>query len=500
MPSSNNAWAVQGNSATKSNNVAAAQIIVPALPIVPLSLQAPATLVLASGQTTGSITIPNATGGSPPYTYIVAVSFDSTGIYAPYISSVVGNVINLINLSNGQFIVLDITVKDSTGAIITVQGTVTILTAGATIIAGTSPASQTLAAGTLTATIGTWGSPSGGTGPYTYTLTEPTGNGSVITGSGLGPYTTTGLTNGRSYAYLLTITDSLGAKGYSVVTINIAYAIPEWEVITDTVFTDANWTSLNSTDSTLSTVNPQHILYAANGVTPRAQVWNNVSQARRLQIDPSSTGLALITTSTAASPSIKIIPLNADGKNPLQLLDWTRDLIKVEFLVEGEEPAGSSAFVHLAGFASTTGNGANQHGYRNLNSGSSVYFQRRSWTTSDDLANQGAIATSPTRKYQVSWEGYMTGSRTIESYGSEGSTLSGLPVIPRSGKYYMHQAVSQTMSQTPTLTTFNNNTIGGWGIMIYCDGTTVDTGLPGGLSRVTLKRIRISRLPGGSKP
>lgn len=468
-------------------------------PVPDLAWTAPASVAVATGTTSTNVTWASASGGVSPYTYgATTLKYDSAGNYTQTVSDA-SLVTTISGMANGSTYVLERIVTDSEGTQVTIQAAVVVGAASATITAGTAPSSQTLAAGTLSATIGTWGAPSGGTGPYTYSLTEPTGNGAVISGSGLGPYTVTGLTNGRTYAFQLEITDSLSAKGYSVVTISIAYAVPEWEVLLDVDFTDANWTALNSTDATASTAAAQHTLYAADGTTPRARVWNNTAQARRLRIDPSGTGLALIGTSTTASPSIKVELLNSAGVNIFSTLNWTDDLIKVEFLAEGEEPAGSGGFAHLVAFSSAFTNGANQHGYRTVESTSKVRPIRRSWTTSDDSINQAILDVGSTRKYQVQWEGYITGSRTIESYGREGTSLTALTPIPRSGKYYFHQCVSQTHTASPTLTAFGATTSSFWGIMMYHDGTAIDSGSAGGLSRNTLKKVRISRLPSGSK-
>jgi len=468
-------------------------------PTPALSWTAPTSVSVASGTTSTNVTWSAASGGVSPYTYgATTLKYDSAGDYTQTLSDA-SLVTTISGMANGSTYVLERTVTDSEGTQITVQAAVVVSAASATITAGTAPGSQTLAAGTLSATIGTWGSPSGGTGPYTYSLTEPTGNGAIISGSDLGSYTVTGLTNGRTYAFQLEITDSLSAKGYSVVTITIAYAVPEWETLLDVDFTDPDWTALDSTDATLSTSVPQHTLYAADGTTPRARVWNNTSQARRLKVGPSGTGLALICTSTAASPSIKVELLDSAGVNIFSTLNWTDDLIKVEFLTEGEEPAGSGGFAHLSMFSSAFTNGANQHGYRVVETGSNVRPSRRSWTTSDVLITQATLTAGSTRKYQTQWEGYIAGSRTIESYGREGTTLTGLTPIPRSGKYYFHQCVSQTHTDSPTLTAFGATTSSFWGILMYHDGTAIDNGNPGGLSRNTLKRVRISRLPSGSK-
>jgi hypothetical protein len=465
-----------------------------------LSWIAPASVSVSSSTTSTLVTWNAASGGVLPYTYSASIlAFDSTGAGTATLSDAGLNT-TISGLSSGTFL-LERTVTDATGSSVKVQAAVVVAATISSITAGNGPSNQVLPSGTTSVSIGSWLAPTGGTGPYTYALTEPTGNGAVIFGSGLGPYGATGLTDGRTYGFLLTITDSLGAKGYSVITVSVAYAVPVWSIVSDINFTDGNWTPLNSTDVTASSIATQHILYASDGITPRAQVWNNTAQARRLQIDGTSAGLALITTSTAASPSIKVVPVNASGQNIFQTLNWNLDLIKVELLMEGSEPLGSGAFVHLTAFSSQMLNGTVQHGQRVTNSGSNCLIQRRSWLGADNLITDTSVAPGGSRTYQSQYEWYVTGSRTVESYARHGSLaapLTDLAAIPRSGKYFMQEAVSQTLTQTPALQAFNTTATGSqWGFLLYVDGSFVDNGVS--LSRLTLKRIRVSRLPNGSK-
>lgn len=464
----------------------------------------PTSVSRPSGSTTATITWNSAIGGVSPYTYSAStLAYDSLGSYSATVSDA-GLTSSVSGLANGSTYLFNRTVTDASGSSVTIQAAVVVASAVSSITPGNGPLNQVLAAGTTSAVIGTWSPASGGTAPYTYVLSEPTGNGAVISGSGLGSYSTTGLTNGRTYAFQLEITDSLGAKGYSVVTISIAYAVPSWTIVREIDFTDANWTALNSTDATASTAAPQHILYASDGVTPRAQVWNNTAQARRLRIDPSSTGLALITTNTAATPSIKVIALDASGANVFSTLNFADDLIKVEYIIEGEEPVGTGSFSHLSSFSVSQTNGANQHGFRVINSGSNIQPYRRGWTTTlVDTIDGAAIVPGSSRKYQAQIEIYITGSRTIETYGRYGTStapLTDLAAIPRSGRYFFHEAASQVHTTAPVLQAFSSTTsTNGWGIMLYEDGSFIDAGTANLLSRLTLKKMRISRLPNGSK-
>ena len=459
----------------------------------------PASLSLSSGTTSSTLTWNSPSGGVGPYTYGPStMSFDSSGAYALGLSDA-GLVTSITSITSGTFI-LERTVTDATGASVTIQAAMIVNAVSSSIISGTAPSNLVLPAGTTSVIIGSWLPASGGTPAYSYVLTEPTGNGSVITGTPLGPYSASGLTNGRTYAYQLEITDSLGAKGFSICTISVAYEVPEWIVVQETDFTDANWTALNSTDVTTSITVPQHILYAADGTTPRAQVWNNTAQVRRLRIDPSSTGLALICTNPAATPSIKIVILNASGQNVLQSINFVEDLVKIEFLVEGEEPVGTGALIHLSAFSNVNTNTATQHGQRVTNSGSNVLIQRRAWVGADNLLTDATVAVGTSRKYCSQYELYITGSRTVESYARHAASITDLTPVPRSAKYMMHDSVSQVLSLTPSLVAFNTTTsYNGYGFILYIDGSFADTGVANQLSRVTLKKVRISRLPSGSK-
>lgn len=465
-----------------------------------LAWVAPTTVTSNSGTTTQTITFNTPTGGRGPYIYgTPTISYDSTETGYATVSRA-DLVCTLSNLVDNATYVVSLTATDSEGTSIMVEGTVVVLAGVNALTFATRPDNQSLDAEALYTVISAWGAVSGGTGPYTYAVTEPTGRGVTITGSGLGPYIVDGLTSGRSYVILMTVTDSLGAKGYSAVSISVAYSSSDWSVVADIDFTDSNWTALNSTDNTASSSVRQHVIYASDGTTPRVQIWNNTTQPRRLKIDPSSTGLTLRTTSLAGSPSVKVVPVDALNRPIFQQLDWTNDVIKVEFHVEGEEPSGSGPFAHLIGFSVATTNTGNQHGYRVVENGTNIRPARRSWTSSDTLAVQSNVSATSTRIYQLQMEMYITGSRTIESYGREGVTVDTFTPTPRTGKYYFHQAVAQVMATVPTKTSFNSTTTGGWGIMIYCDGSLVDLDTTGSKSRVTLKRLRISRLPNGALP
>ena len=268
---------------------------------VNLAWVAPASTVLSAGTTTGTVTWLTPTGGQTPYTYSNAsVVYDSQGETTTISLSTSGTApgtTTISSLVNGQTIVMSRTLTDANQNTVTIQAAVTVGSVSATLTPGAAPANQRLESGSTNVVIGTWSSASGGTGPYTYELVEISAGGTTITGTGLGEYSAAGLSDGQTYVYLFTSTDSLGAKGYSVVTISVASVanIGDWVIEDDLDFTDPDWTAMSSTNATASTTAWQHTLYAADGVTPRCYVYNNVASARTLSLSPSGNGYLTVT-------------------------------------------------------------------------------------------------------------------------------------------------------------------------------------------------------------
>jgi hypothetical protein len=180
MQSSNNVFAGIGNNLTKSNNVSAAASLVSSSGPSPLEWNSPAPVQVAFGTTTGSVTLLTPTGGTAPYTYSAIITYDSTGNYTSYISSISGQTINLAALTAGQVLSLECTATDSVGNIIDTTATIIVASAAAgTMTPGAFPASQTLASN-VTSTSITF-NPVGGTftAPVTYVATISIGAGSV---------------------------------------------------------------------------------------------------------------------------------------------------------------------------------------------------------------------------------------------------------------------------------------------------------------------------------
>jgi hypothetical protein len=97
------------------------------------------------------------------------------------------------------------------------------------VVPGADPTRQDLGTGISTTTV-TFNVPTGGTGAWTYgtVLNKPVGSAATISaGSGLGPWTVSGMTNGQCYGVKLTATDtgdSQVANNFAL--IDVAPALP----------------------------------------------------------------------------------------------------------------------------------------------------------------------------------------------------------------------------------------------------------------------------------
>lgn len=457
-----------------------------------LAWDAPASTAVAAGNTSAVITWNTATGGTAPYTYGNAgVVYDSQGASTTALLSTVGTpgTTTVSGLVNGQTVIVERSVTDAVGAAIIVQGAVTVAATAAGVTSGVAPASQSLPAGTATATIGTWGTPSGGTGPYTYAVTDISGTGTTIGGTGLGPYTVNGLTNGFTSVFLLTITDSLGAKGYSVTTISVAASPEEWIVIDSVDFTDANWTALSSTSTTASTTAWQHTLYAADGITARAYVYNNSPDARTLSISPSGSGLTLVNGAITVQPSIGVWPAGWDSLRGAN----RRDLWLVEAIVAGKEPTGVAAFVHILDLSrdayTTPGTGL-----RNINSSSSSMLRVVSYLVSAAEQAIQTIAPGTFREYTAGVQVTINDQRQHDVYVRAGATDFGAPLT---GQRVRVQVASGAMTSTSGNYPVSANWFDAsiqfrtkW--WMYHDGSATTN------SEVRLLKLRLLRKPNGS--
>lgn len=464
---------------------------------VPLAWTAPAATAAAAGQTSATITWSTPTGGSTPYSYTAAaVVFDSTGASTTAAVSTSGagaGTTTVSGLVNGQTVVVQRTLTDALGATVTIQGAVTIAATTAAITPGTAPAGQSLTAGTTSATIGTWGSPSGGTAPYTYAVTELGGSGVTISGSGLGVWSVAGLTDGATYVFLLTITDSAGtpAKGYSVVTVSVARAADTgaWTVVDSVDFTDANWTSLSSTSTTTSTSAWQHTLYASDGVTPRAYVYNNSVDARTLSLSPSGAGLTLVNGATTVQPSIGVWPAGWDSLRA----GSRRDLWMVEAIVAGKEPTGTSGFVHIFTLSRDAYSSPGT-GLRNINTASSSMVRVVSYLVSAAEQAIQTVAPGAYREYTAGVQVTINDQRQHDVFVRPGATDF---ADPQTGQRVRVQVASGAMSAIGgnypvSAAWFDSNIQSRSKFWIYHDGAATTN------SEIRLLKLRLLRKVNGS--
>jgi hypothetical protein len=461
----------------------------------PLAWVTPAAVLVTAGTTSGTVTWAAAEDGAGGYTYSAAgVVADSAGASSTATVSTAGTapgVTTVSGLVNGQTIVIQRTVTDSDGATVTVQAAVTVAATAAGVTPGTAPAAQTLAAGTTSATIGTWGAPSGGTGPYTYAVTDPSG-GTTIGGTGLGPWTAAGLTDGVTYAFLLTITDSLGAKGYSVVTISVAAAAStgEWVVVDSLRFDDGDWTAVTSTSTAQSTSAFQLTLYAADGTTPRAYIYNNLAIARTVTLD--ADGLTLVNGTSAVAPAFGVWPAGWDA-----LRSGSRsDAWLIEALVEGEEPAGSGGFGHLQGISTATSSpaGTPTTGLRAVNASTNASILAACYIAAFDNVAVRTVAPAPNRAYVASVQVTIADSRRHDVFITPGATDF---CDPLTGQRVRAQGASSGMSavggENPTSAAWFGTSVSArtkW--WLYHDGTATSG------SFVRLVGLRLLRKPRGS--
>ena len=463
----------------------------------PLSWAAPAATLVTAGTTSGTVTWAAAEDGAGGYTYSAAgVAADSAGASSTATVATAGTAPGTTTVSglvNGQTVVLQRTVTDSDGATVTIQAAITVAATAAGVTPGTAPAGQTLAAGTTSATIGTWGAPSGGAGGYTYALTEPGGSGVTIGGSGLGEWSVAGLTNGRTYAFLLTITDSLGAKGYSVVTIAVAAAASTgdgWIEVDSLRFDDGDWTEVTSTSTAQSSSAFQLTLYAADGTTPRAYIYNNLAIARTVTLD--GDGLTLVNGTSAVAPALGVWPAGWDALRSGSRADaWL-----IEALVEGEEPAGSGSFVHLQGISTGTSTAAATPttGVRAVNSSTNAIVYAASYIAAFDNVAVRTVAPAPNRSYAASVQVTIADSRRHDVFITPGATDF---CEPQTGLRVRVQGASSSMSavgaENPTSAAWFGTSVSGrtkW--WMYHDGAATSG------SFVRVVGLRLLRKPQGS--
>jgi len=297
-----------------------------------------------------------------------------------------------------------------------------------------------------------------------------------------------GLTDGVTYAFLLTITDSLGAKGYSVVTIAVAAVVSTgaWEVVGETDFADGDWTDLESAAATAAT--PQHLLYAADGTTQRAFTRNTNTAARTLILNGDE-GITLRNGSTSVQPAVGIVPGGWNG----MIAASRRDANILQMQVGGYEAAGSSSFVHVVGISTSSANSSPLMGFRVVNTGSNVLVTFYSYYLADSVTLR-TILTGADRRWSADFQLLiLDGGSSHRAYITLNPTDWAEPMT---GQRVSIQAPSRTLTlgDWPKAASWDTYTDSGRpAVVLYHDGgsaTVTDSG-------VVVTKCRHLRLPNG---
>jgi protocatechuate 3,4-dioxygenase beta subunit len=481
--------ALDGQVATAVAEVAVA--VAPAL-----EWGAPATVSRPTGSTTATVTWNAVTGGVTPYVYgEPGVIYDSQGGSTTALYSTAGLTTSITGLVNTQVVVLARQVTDAAGSVLSVQAVATVNASAAPLTFASTPANQTLVSSSTSVTLGSWGAASGGTGPYTYAVTDISGGATAISGSGVGPWSAAGLTAGFTYAFLMTATDSLGAKGYSVVTITVEQEnnLGRWLLVSSVDFTDADWTAFSTTSTVQSTTAWYETLYAADGTTPRCYLYNNVAATRTITLSPSSVGLQLVNGATTSQPTIGVWPA---GWTPI-LGGARRDAWLIEAVMEGEEPAGATAFVHMNGISSsqTTMATSPGTGLRATDSTSNVIILRAfSYISGFTTSTLQTLTASP-RIWRASIQTTIVDSRRHDIYTNVGATDF---CEPQAGLRVRVQATSTSMTAVNAdvasdgFAWFSSAIADRVKWWMYHDGAATSG------SALRLKKLRLLRMPSGS--
>ncbi len=450
-----------------------------------------------AGTTSLNVVWNTPTGGVTPYIYSdPAPLLDSLGASTTATYSTAGagaGTTTVSGLVNGQSITISREVTDAAGTEVTVTGTVVVNTSAAPLNAGTSPANQSVDGFTSSVTLGTWGAPSGGTGPYLQVVTDLTG-GSTVAGSGAGPYTASGLSASQAYIYRMEVTDSLGAKGYSYMTVAVGAVPSGWQLVATTNLKSLDLTAFSSTSTTVSTTAWWGIVYAADGVTPVVYLRNNTSsQGRTVDLTPGGSGLRLAPSSAATSPSIGVWPA---AWTPF--LNGSRnDVFLVAAIVKGVNTAGVGGFVDIVGVSTVDAASTPVTGLRVINSGTGSQVRAICYVAGVAEQIYQFFPTGVKREWRGECQVSIADFRRQTIYFTPNSTTFS---PPESGQRVKTQATSTSMT-TPggvqtTSATWGDPSIGGRAcFVLYADTPTIPTADEG----VFLEEIRLYRFPGGSR-
>jgi len=312
----------------------------PALP--PLTLTSPPTLSRPFGSTSGTLVSNDATGGTAPYTYEAAITYDSTGSGTAYISSINGKNINFALLTNGIFLQVLITVTDSLGATAYANAVVTVESVAAgPMTPGAFPASQNLDTGTTAASIAF--NPVGGsfTAPVTYVASLISGEANI---SNVGTAVSlTGMVDDTVQFVRLRATDSttptpLEADAYAVVSVSANSDNPlTWKRLVDIDLEDA----ANAQGPFVSGSQSVPLLNAATGNTITATLVNSMNSGSFANITSEITagdGWRMTWAAIATSTNVK-----APLKIPLPIIFGNDDDIRVTIVGTTSQPVSPNS-------------------------------------------------------------------------------------------------------------------------------------------------------------
>jgi hypothetical protein len=334
-----------------------------------------------------------AEGGVGPYTYDAVINYDSTGSHTAYISSISGLNINIANLVNNQLVGVLITVQDATGDTVTTTAYMTVANAAAgTMTPGTFPASQTLDAGTTTASI-TFNAVGGTfTGPVTYVATIASGAGSV-SNTGLS-VSLSSLVGGETTLVRLRATDSTPvtpkiADAYALVSVASSASPLVWQTIRQfdmkaqgsaTLVTGAQ--TVNLTDANTGAVVPCTLTYSM-GSGSFSSITATLSSAN---------GWRHLVASTGSGTFVRG-PLQV----PLGLTLGLDDEVRVIIIGKGNNAVSANSFYFQAENGTVSSeDSTHANGFRLMRSGVNTAMYLRAGGSSGSFISNSSTPPCPT--------------------------------------------------------------------------------------------------------
>jgi len=358
------------------------------------TLPTPAPVAVAHNTTTASISIPSVEGGTSPYSYIAAISYDSAGTYTAYISSITSSACELAGLVNGQTVGVVITVTDENGDVARATAYVTVASSGAGAMSpGGFPGSQNLAAGSTTTDIVFNAVGGTSTAPVSYVVSIISGPG-VVSNSGL-TATLTGLVDGETTLVRLRATDSDGsprtADAYALVNVADSASPLAWKTIRQFNMKEQTPTTFISGAQTVNLVDENTGATVACTLTHSMGSGAFSSVASTLSAE---NGWRYQWISTATGTFIRG-PLDI----PLGLTLGLDDEVRIIIVGKAKQPAGGNSFYWQAvNNSSANEDAAQANGFRLLKNGASSAMYLRAGAASGTIISQVSTPPCP-----VSW-------------------------------------------------------------------------------------------------